>query len=333
MYFLDEATIDGLACGGADILRVIKFIFTLLDAVLFIIPMVLILMLSLDLAKNIIANKDDQMSKNLSLGIKRILFCVVLFLINPIVSFVMDFAGNNGVDFLKCVTIAKTEDLSQYEIEFEEEDFSDREPANITGDKDYEVTGSNGSSSSSTTNTSSGPCGGTYKGTTYNLTEAQLNGIANAVEEEQGTPAGRAAEASLMANRFEMYGSKFGTGGEGLINYIQSSDWFADVTEKAVEKTDSANSETVEIVRDVLVNGNRTIPLYINEHDCFSDIKSATNNGANISIKARDFYQQDVTIIKNTYSSTYNFYCFPGGDSGDPFGYTSDAKKKRGLTD
>ena len=79
MYFLDEATIDGLACGGADILRVIKFIFTLLDAVLFIIPMVLILMLSLDLAKNIIANKDDQMSKNLSLGIKRILFCVVLF--------------------------------------------------------------------------------------------------------------------------------------------------------------------------------------------------------------------------------------------------------------
>ena len=119
MYFLDEVAIDGLACGGAAVLRVIKFIFTLLDIILFLVPMGLIVMFSVDLAKNVIATKDNQMSTNVNLGIKRILFCIALFLISPVVSFVMDFAGNNWINFLKCVTIAKNDDLSQYEIKFQ----------------------------------------------------------------------------------------------------------------------------------------------------------------------------------------------------------------------
>jgi len=320
MYFLEEVikVTDGFSCGGADVLRVIKFIFTLIDAILFIVPMGLIIMLSVDLFKNVIASKDDQMKKNVGLIIKRILYCVMLFLINPIVTFTMDFAGQAGMDFFKCVTIAKTEDLSKYTIEFEEDDFSDREQPDITGGGSYDVT--TGTNSSSTAYV--GGCGGPYKGQTYDLTEEQLNGLANAVANEQGTLIGRAAEASIMANLFEKKGTKhYGEGGRGLVNYVKTGGWFSANTKKAVSKTDSADPETVEVVRDVLVNGNRTIPLYIDEHDWFGDIDSATNNGTAIKIKDRSAYQKDVTIIDNKYGSLYTFFCFPD-DKSDPFGYT-----------
>ncbi len=157
---------------------------------------------------------------------------------------------------------------------------------------------------------------------TYNLTETELIKIASLCQQEQGTAKGAAAEASLMANRFEMYGSKFSS----VYDYARNSGWFA----KAGTYMDKMNATdaVIEAVRNVLIYGKRTLPGYIDEHDCFSDLKSCTNNGVGITITNRSQYKQFVTIINNVYGSKYTFYCFPTSSS-DPFGYISETKRSQ----
>ena len=155
----------------------------------------------------------------------------------------------------------------------------------------------------------------------YNLTEDQLKAIASQAYHEQGTPKGAAAEASLMANRFELYGSSFGTGADGLYSYVRDSGWFAH--SKSNMDSYDAPDEVVEAVRDVLVNGKRTLPAYVDEHDWINDLTSVTTDGKAINKSNRDSYEQHKTIIKNVYGGTYTFYSFPDTNS-DPFGYTSE---------
>ena len=157
--------------------------------------------------------------------------------------------------------------------------------------------------------------------TKYNLTEDQLIQIASLAYHEQGTAKGAAAEASLMANLFELKGSKYGTGADGLYNYVRNSGWFAN-SSKFMDSKD-ASSEIVEAVRSVLVYGKRTLPAYIDEHDYIGDITSVTVNGENISVDDKNSYVRYETELKNTYGSKYTFYSFPDTNS-DPFGYTSE---------
>lgn len=111
--------VTGFDCGGEEILKVIKFVSKLIDVTLFIVPMALIVIVTVDFFKNVVAGKEDDMKKNLNLAIKRVLYCMVLFLINPIVSTAINLLGNNGIDFMKCINIAKNENLSKYKIEYE----------------------------------------------------------------------------------------------------------------------------------------------------------------------------------------------------------------------
>lgn len=172
--------------------------------------------------------------------------------------------------------------------------------------------------------------------TKYDLTDDQLAKIASVAYHEQGTPKGAAAEASLMANRFEIYGSKFGTGADGLYNYVRNSGWFA----HAGRNMDSydASAEVITAVKSVLVDGLRTLPGYVDEHDCIvcyndgsGDIISATNDGQAISVTDKASYIQHKTKLVNKYMSSreyYVFYSFPTENS-DPFGYTSEDLRKK----
>ena len=122
-------------CGGADVLRVIRFIWMLLDIVFFIVPIVLIVMISLDFAKSVIAGKDDEMRKNTGIVIKRIIYCVALFLVEPICSLAIDMATDatdTGEEadwnWLECIDIATDEAageegyFDQYEIDWSNTD-------------------------------------------------------------------------------------------------------------------------------------------------------------------------------------------------------------------
>ena len=69
---------NDIVCGGADVLRILRFVFILLDMVCWIVPMGLIVMLMVDFGKNVIAGKEDEMKKNLNMVIKRIIYCIIL---------------------------------------------------------------------------------------------------------------------------------------------------------------------------------------------------------------------------------------------------------------
>ena len=144
---------------------------------------------------------------------------------------------------------------------------------------------------------------------TYNLSESEIIQIARLCQQEQYSLEGIAAEASLMANRFELCNSEFSS----LISYIRNSGWFANAN--YFMDNGNARSEAVEIVRKVLVEGKRTIPKYVTEHDSVSDISSIHTG----EVSDRNDYIPNETIISNIYGSDFIFYGYEG--SSDPFGY------------
>lgn len=157
----------------------------------------------------------------------------------------------------------------------------------------------------------------------YQLSDKQVKQIARLCQQEQGTVTGAKAEASLMANQLETSAARrnrYGTGAEGLYNWIRNGGWFA----KAAHWMDNgkATDAVVAGVKDVLVNGNRVLPLFVDEHDCFSDIESISTG----AVKERGDYVQGKTVVKNKYGSAWTFWCFPDKSS-DPFGYTDAAYK------
>lgn len=187
--------------------------------------------------------------------------------------------------------------------------------------------GSGSSSNNSFTNTGSLTSKtGTNSFTKYNLTEDQVLQLARVCVQEQGSPKGAAAEASLMANLFELKGSSFGTGADGLYNYVKTSGWFANA--ESHMNSGDVSDEILNVVKSVLIDGKRTIPGYIDEHDMISDIASAVTEGSSFSPSERNQYQQFKTKIKNVYGSEYTFYSFPDENS-DPFGYTSEANREK----
>lgn len=156
---------------------------------------------------------------------------------------------------------------------------------------------------------------------TYKLTDKQIRGIANIVLHEQGTVAGQYAEASQIANLCEL---RY----KGDPVKAVTSGWYANGKDRYAAGT--SNKTAIEIVKRVFCDGFRTLPRYIDEHDCMSDIKSVTEGGKGVKSK-KDKWVPHSTVIKNRMGSTYIFYDFPGGyKSGvDPFGYTSKENRKK----
>ena len=147
------------------------------------------------------------------------------------------------------------------------------------------------------------------------MTRQELEQIARlCVQEQGGSEAGVKGEASLMMNLARKHGRE-------VYEYVLNSRWFSKA--KYWMEHGSATPEQVDWVADVLVNGNTTLPSYVDEHDCFSDI-AWISTGA---VRDRSAYIKDVTVIRNRYGATYTFHCFLHAHS-DPFGYTSKPKEK-----
>ena len=143
-----------------------------------------------------------------------------------------------------------------------------------------------------------------------NLRQNELVHLARlCVQEQGGSEAGVKGEASLMANLARKHGRE-------VYEYVLNSGWFSRA--KYWMENGHATSQQVDWVADVLINGNATLPPYVDEHDCFSDI-AWISTGA---VRDRSAYIKDKTVIQNRYGATYTFYCFPHEQS-DPFGYTS----------
>lgn len=120
-----HAVAEGIACGGTDVLRVLRFIFKLVDIAFFVVPMALILLISIDFAKNVMASKEDEMKKNVNIVIKRVIYCVVLFFVPTIVNAVISIVGDAGIEAVKiaskCIEIARdpSDSLLMYQIDYD----------------------------------------------------------------------------------------------------------------------------------------------------------------------------------------------------------------------
>lgn len=150
MFFLD------VDCGGEGILKIIKFIWILLDCVKFIVPMGLIVMVMVDFAKNVISGREDDMKKNVSIVLKRIVFALVIFLIPSIVQTAIHLLGKYEVDYAFCIDVAVNEsDLSKYRTKYESGEFGDTKiviPENLKNEKYKKKKASSGSSDTSSNN-------------------------------------------------------------------------------------------------------------------------------------------------------------------------------------
>jgi len=132
------------------------------------------------------------------------------------------------------------------------------------------------------------------------------------VQEQGGSEAGVKGEASLMASLARKHN-------RDVYDYVLNSGWFSRARYWMEHGT--ATNQQVEWGKEVLVDGRATLPPYIDEHDCFSDIEWISTG----DVRDRSAYIKDVTKIKNRYGAEYTFYCFLHEHS-DPFGYTSKPK-------
>lgn len=83
MYFLFDA------CYDPEVLRVILFFNMILDIVFTIIPIGLILMLMIDFSKAVIASKEEEQVKSTKLVGKRILYAILVFMVQFIVNTIL----------------------------------------------------------------------------------------------------------------------------------------------------------------------------------------------------------------------------------------------------
>lgn len=156
------------------------------------------------------------------------------------------------------------------------------------------------------------------------LSDKDIEDIATLCSRENGGKQGCAFEASLVANLYEKNHSD---NGEGMRGWLRNSGWFNSDNRAAMDGSCQASAEEVAAVRTVLVDGKRTVPGYVDEHDFTGDIDHISTGD---KLNASDYIPHQ-TVVTNEMGSVWVFYAFPPGASTsrealasgatDPFGY------------
>ena len=169
-----------------------------------------------------------------------------------------------------------------------------------------------------------GNCRGSYTGKKYSLTEVQKQKIAGMLIAEYSADIhGMKAVASQMANLYEInsYYDSDCTRNRTFYEYITNTGkcgWYA-----SADNASSSDTRALQAVEDVLINGNRTIPLYIDEFDMFpGDIIGAYSDSS--------AYQVGVSKLRNKYGGVGTYYCITESSyDANIFFYTDAAEKYR----
>ena len=81
-------------CQGLDnVIVIVKFI---INIIRWIVPIILIVLGTIDLVKATISGKEDEIKKNQQILIKRAIAAVLVFLVVPLVSIIMGWIGSEG---------------------------------------------------------------------------------------------------------------------------------------------------------------------------------------------------------------------------------------------
>ena len=106
---------NGVTSCGGNMLEKIPTIFPNIISILYnvvqiAVPIVLVVMGSLDLMKSLTAGKEDDMKKGQQLFIKRLVYAVLIFLVFIIVKFVISFVANDSSNDNKATRIMQCAD-------------------------------------------------------------------------------------------------------------------------------------------------------------------------------------------------------------------------------
>lgn len=184
---------------------------------------------------------------------------------------------------------------------------------------------SNTSGDASTSGSTTSAVTGNGQFPKYQLNDSQIKGIANIVSHEQPGKSGYMAEASLMANLTDKGGDDKATT-ENLVK-MATGGWFASGSDR-FDNYGNPPQDAIDAVKEVIMEGKRTLPRYVDEHDCFSDLSSVSTDGQSFSPSDRSKYVQFKTKLSNVYGASGTFYCFPNSEA-DPFYYTSEDLRKK----
>ena len=99
MFFLDLSN-----CGPSGLLKVLYFFKLIIDIVFVIIPIALIILITIDLAKAVISGDSDKQAKSFKLSMKRIIYAVIVFCVPYMVSIFNIVLGDLGVNYSVCYT-------------------------------------------------------------------------------------------------------------------------------------------------------------------------------------------------------------------------------------
>lgn len=165
---------------------------------------------------------------------------------------------------------------------------------------------------------------------TYNLSDQQVLELTRLCLCEQDSPDGSAAEMSLMCNKFEKQ-SKYSS----LHSYVRDVGWWAHAatymqTGGPTGEHRNPSQSQINIIRGVL-QGKRTLPSYVDEHDCINpDILRISTGDKNN--RANYIKHQTKVYTKYNGNNPWTFYCFPASNS-DPFGYTCSTEEAMRIGD
>lgn len=172
---------------------------------------------------------------------------------------------------------------------------------------------------------------GVWAGKKYDLTDRQVAGLLAVIKAESGQNLEAIKTyATMMPNMFEYYEKDSVRTSKALIEYVLKSNKFAsNATALYNEKnTDYAQNE-FSAVKDILVNGNRTMPPEIVISGCINckaGIEHAYNENTEIDKTDRDqFISGKTKLVQNNdgRSESWIFYKFADDQNktGNPFGF------------
>lgn len=347
-------------CDVPEVLKVIKIVKIVITIIKIAVPIILIISAMIDLVKAVTNAELNKITKPI---VNKVIAAVLIFLIPTFVNVILTITMTEN-NYNKCfsdatdeniraiyirnmdelVQKAETEETIQavgtarsYLVNIKDNDLKEQYNKKLD---EIEKRIEEKRKKEQEDDTPSGPGenpGGTFNGNRFDVSEDDLFFITKVSVCEQGDSVGAAAEASLIANRYDLYGrNKYST----ITDYVRNSGWWSCAKTK---RTINVKDEHIAAVRKVIVDGVRTLPLYVDEHDCFDCNNSTCSNGnrgdicklvtngkttENMSdIKNRNNYKSGQTVIYNKYGGTYTFYSFPTSHS-DPFGYTERGYKK-----
>lgn len=109
-------------CKNPDLLKVILIVKNIINIMKIVVPLILIVFLMLDLTKGITSDKEDKVMASIKIIPRKLIAAALFFLIPTILDVTLNVMDENlNIEYVKCITNAKTETIEELYLSNAEE--------------------------------------------------------------------------------------------------------------------------------------------------------------------------------------------------------------------